>query len=69
MPAPDLLDVLLAGGAVEHVDRWRTEGDRVVVLCRSGVRSERAAAYLLDEGVARVESLAGGILAWQDTHG
>lgn len=63
------LDVLLAGGADEDVDRWRARGDRIVVLCRSGVRSERAAAYLLDEGVTRVESLAGGIVAWQDAHG
>jgi adenylyltransferase/sulfurtransferase len=61
------LDVLLAGGAGEHVDRWRARGDRVIVLCRSGVRSETAAAYLLGEGLARVESLEGGILAWQES--
>ncbi|MFN2320221.1 MAG: molybdopterin-synthase adenylyltransferase MoeB [Dermatophilaceae bacterium] len=56
---------LVGGGAAEQVGVWRGHGDRIVVYCRSGVRSARAAAYLLDEGVSRVESLDGGILAWE----
>lgn len=56
---------LVGGGAAEQVAAWRDRGDRVVVYCRSGVRSAHATAYLLDAGVPRVESLAGGILAWE----
>jgi sulfur-carrier protein adenylyltransferase/sulfurtransferase len=56
---------IVRGGAAEQVASWRDGGTRVVVYCRSGVRSAEAAAYLLDEGVSRVESLDGGIVAWE----
>jgi adenylyltransferase/sulfurtransferase len=55
---------LLGGDAADLVDRWRDSGVRVVAYCRSGVRSAHAAAYLLAAGVERVESLDGGMLAW-----
>jgi rhodanese-related sulfurtransferase len=35
----------------------------VVVLCRSGARSARAAAWLADQGFADVTNLTGGMLA------
>ena len=43
------------------------DGQReVVVYCRSGVRSARAAQQLLALGVPRVWNLAGGILRWAE---
>jgi len=41
-------------------------GREVVVLCRSGVRSQRIAEFLEQSGYPRVANLAGGILAWAD---
>lgn len=38
---------------------------RIVVYCRSGMRSQRAADLLRDHGFANVASLAGGLLKWQ----
>ncbi len=38
----------------------------VVVLCRSGGRSGRAAMVLENLGFSRVASMAGGMLAWND---
>ena len=37
----------------------------LVVLCRSGGRSARAAAYLEQQGFTRVASMDGGMLSWQ----
>jgi adenylyltransferase/sulfurtransferase len=39
-------------------------GREVVLQCKSGVRSARAAALLRAQGFARARNLAGGILAW-----
>lgn len=36
----------------------------IVVYCRSGVRSDRVARYLRDQGYDRAINLDGGILAW-----
>ncbi len=38
-------------------------GGQVLVVCRSGHRSEAATAYLVDQGIDAV-NLAGGLLAW-----
>jgi sulfur-carrier protein adenylyltransferase/sulfurtransferase len=38
----------------------------VVVYCRSGARSGRAAEFLREQGYARVRNLEGGILAWSE---
>ncbi|MFD2607916.1 rhodanese-like domain-containing protein [Deinococcus taklimakanensis] len=38
----------------------------LVMICRSGARSARAAEYLLGQGFERVVNLAGGTLAWVD---
>jgi molybdopterin/thiamine biosynthesis adenylyltransferase/rhodanese-related sulfurtransferase len=38
----------------------------IVVHCRSGVRSQRIAELLKQNGFQRVSNLAGGILAWSD---
>lgn len=36
----------------------------VLTLCHHGVRSLRAAAFLREQGIANVKSIAGGIEAW-----
>ncbi len=45
-----------------EIDRER----EVIVHCRSGVRSQRVAEFLQQQGYPRVANLAGGILAWSD---
>jgi adenylyltransferase/sulfurtransferase len=41
--------------------------EEVVVHCKSGVRSAKAAALLRESGFGRVLNMRGGILAWSDT--
>ena len=38
----------------------------LVLYCRSGARSDRAARFLLDNGYGRVFNLVGGVLAWRN---
>lgn len=38
----------------------------VIVHCKSGGRSQRAAEFLQQSGYSNVKNLAGGILAWSD---
>jgi adenylyltransferase/sulfurtransferase len=45
-----------------EIDRDR----EIIVQCRSGVRSQRIAEFLKQQGYPRVVNLAGGILAWAD---
>jgi adenylyltransferase/sulfurtransferase len=45
-----------------EIDRDR----EIIVQCRSGVRSQRIAEFLKQQGYPRVVNLAGGILAWSD---
>jgi adenylyltransferase/sulfurtransferase len=40
--------------------------DDLVMQCRSGARSARAAEFLLSQGFERVHNLEGGILRWSD---
>jgi sulfur-carrier protein adenylyltransferase/sulfurtransferase len=39
-------------------------GEEVLVVCRSGGRSAKAAAMLAQQGFERVMNLRGGMLAW-----
>lgn len=55
---------LLSGAAGDEVDRWRLVDGDVVVYCRGGTRSAEAVGYLLDQGLERVRSLDGGVVAW-----
>ena len=50
----------------EVPDRWRElDNERpVAVLCHSGVRSARVAAYLIQVGFSSVANITGGIDAW-----
>lgn len=50
------------GAALDALPRDRT----IVVYCKVGGRSARAARQLLDAGFPRVWNLAGGILRWRD---
>ena len=54
VPLGELLD------AAESWDRQQP----LVIVCRSGVRSARAALVLEEMGFSRVASLAGGVLDW-----
>ncbi|HLV47439.1 MAG TPA: thiosulfate sulfurtransferase GlpE [Aliidiomarina sp.] len=39
----------------------------VLVVCYHGVSSQRAAQYMLEQGVAEAYSLSGGMTAWAET--
>jgi adenylyltransferase/sulfurtransferase len=50
----------------EIPQRWReldAQG-QIVVICRSGMRSQNAATFLVQQGITPVYNLAGGVLAW-----
>ena len=36
----------------------------IILVCRSGARSEKAGQFLLDHGYSNVTNLTGGTLAW-----
>ncbi len=41
-------------------------GREIVVHCKSGMRSQKAIAFLREQGFTRLVNLTGGILAWAD---
>ena len=41
------------------------KNEEILIHCRSGARSGRAAAYLTAEGYANVRNVLGGMMAWQ----
>ncbi|MCO5297995.1 MAG: rhodanese-like domain-containing protein [Fimbriimonadaceae bacterium] len=51
------------GEFVERMGELGTEDD-LVIVCRSGSRSARVTAFLLQQGYRRVRNLAGGVLRW-----
>jgi len=54
------LDEFRSGSAVSQIPFERP----VVILCRSGSRSEEASRILIEAGHPDVRNLAGGVLAW-----
>ncbi|GAC1418773.1 MAG: molybdopterin-synthase adenylyltransferase MoeB [Acidobacteriaceae bacterium] len=68
VPIASLGAPLIPVGELEkRVGELAAEKNReVVVHCRSGARSQKAALILKNAGFAHVENLAGGILAWAD---
>jgi molybdopterin/thiamine biosynthesis adenylyltransferase/rhodanese-related sulfurtransferase len=55
------------GDLEKRVGELAAEKNRnIVVHCRSGARSQKAALILKNAGFTHVENLAGGILAWAD---
>lgn len=49
----------------QAAQRWDRERE-IVLVCRSGARSARAAALLASMGFRRVMNMAGGMLAWNE---
>lgn len=41
-------------------------GENLVLYCRSGSRSRRAAEFLMERGYGKVFNLKGGVLAWRE---
>jgi sulfur-carrier protein adenylyltransferase/sulfurtransferase len=62
IPGARLIPLGIVGDAIPSLPRDRD----IVVLCRSGVRSAKAARQLQAAGFTRVFNLAGGILRWSD---
>jgi adenylyltransferase/sulfurtransferase len=55
------------GDLPKRIDELAAQKDReIVVHCKSGGRSQKAAQFLKSAGFQHVENLAGGILAWAD---
>ena len=50
----------------EIPDRWKEldADSEIIVMCKRGSRSQRAADFLAAHGFARVKNLQGGIDAW-----
>ena len=55
------------GSLAERVSEIAShKNDEVIIHCRSGARSQKAALILKEAGFTNVSNLAGGILAWAD---
>jgi sulfur-carrier protein adenylyltransferase/sulfurtransferase len=68
VPIANLGAPLIPVGELEkRIGELAAQKDReIVVHCRSGARSQKAAVILKNAGFTHVENLAGGILAWAD---
>jgi adenylyltransferase/sulfurtransferase len=62
LPGARLVPLGTLGQALETLDRGR----EIVLYCRSGARSGRAAGQLQAAGFPRARNLIGGILRWSD---
>ena len=51
-------------GLVEQAARSWDKEQEVVLVCRSGARSGRAAALLASMGFRHIMNMVGGMLAW-----
>lgn len=51
-------------GRVNELEEVRQAGQEIVVHCKSGGRSQKAAEFLRQQGFKNVANVAGGILAW-----
>jgi adenylyltransferase/sulfurtransferase len=67
-PIANLAAPLIPVGQLEQrIAELAPQKDREIVIhCRSGARSQKAALILKNAGFQHVENLAGGILAWAD---
>ena len=61
VPGSTLIPLGQLSGRVEEVPRNRD----IVVICRSGNRSQKGRDVLLDAGFTSVTSVDGGIMQWQ----
>lgn len=51
-------------GGLERAARGWSHDQRLVIVCRSGARSGRAASHLVAVGFRDVINLAGGMIGW-----
>ena len=58
--------VLIPLGEVPRRAGELDKAKEIVVQCKSGIRSAKAAEFLRSSGFPRVKNLKGGILAWID---
>jgi adenylyltransferase/sulfurtransferase len=65
IPGAKLIPLGQLGARVQELADWKER--RVVVHCKSGARSAKAAAQLRDAGFTNVANLSGGIDAWSIT--
>jgi len=61
IPLPEL------PGRLAEIEDWKDQ--RVIVVCRVGGRSDRAARILAGAGFRRVMNLEGGMVAWRQSEG
>lgn len=52
---------------IEEINDWKDE--EVIVHCRSGQRSMKAAMYMEMQGFRNVKNVVGGALAWREKYG
>ena len=57
-------DFVPAAALLEHVADWPRD-EPVILVCRSGGRSDRAAVEMEGRGFRQVASLSGGLLLWR----
>ena len=57
-------DFVPAASLLEHVAGW-SKDEPVILVCRSGGRSDRAAVQMESHGFRQVASLSGGLLLWR----
>ncbi|WP_314584294.1 rhodanese-like domain-containing protein [Paenibacillus terrigena] len=51
------------GQIPDRIDEIKQTGE-IIMICRSGYRSERACAYLTELGLEGLKNMEGGMLAW-----
>ena len=56
------------GQIEDRLDELSNKEATIILQCRSGKRSMRAAEFLEDEGYTDLTNLEGGILGWQDNN-
>jgi rhodanese-related sulfurtransferase len=64
---PDAVNIPLQQLEQRIGELSKREGEDIIVVCRTGKRSETAARMLQESGFERVFVLKGGMTAWRDT--
>jgi rhodanese-related sulfurtransferase len=57
----------VANAQIDDIEEWRTE--RVIIHCRSGMRSMQACMILEQMGFTNTVNVSGGIIAWHEAFG